>query len=46
VTSIRSEKTVRGQTIPFIGRDALLANKRATGRLKDLAHVEAVGEQP
>jgi hypothetical protein len=27
----------------FIGRDALIANKRAAGRLKDLADVEALG---
>jgi hypothetical protein len=31
-------------TVPFIGRNALVANKRATGRLKDLADVEALGE--
>jgi hypothetical protein len=32
---------------PFIGRDAFLRNKRATGRLKDLADAEAIdpGEQ-
>ena len=28
--------------VPFLGRAALLANKRATGRLKDLADVEAL----
>jgi hypothetical protein len=33
---------VRGRPVPFIGRGALLANKRATGRLKDLADVEAL----
>lgn len=32
--------------VPFMGRDALIANKRATGRLKDLADVEALGEPP
>jgi hypothetical protein len=32
--------TVSGQSIPFLGREDLLANKRATGRLKDLADVE------
>ena len=29
-----------GRTIPFIGREALLKNKGATGRLKDLADAE------
>jgi len=28
--------------VPFISREALIANKRATGRLKDLADVEAL----
>jgi hypothetical protein len=27
----------------FIGREALLANKRAAGRAKDLADIEALG---
>ena len=31
-----------GLEVPFIGRDALLANKRATGRPKDLADIEAL----
>jgi hypothetical protein len=30
--------------VPFLGRDALVANKRAAGRLKDLADIEALGE--
>jgi len=30
--------------IPFLGRDTLIANKRATGRLRDLADIEALGE--
>jgi hypothetical protein len=29
----------------FIGRDDFLANKRATGRAKDLADIEVLGEQ-
>jgi hypothetical protein len=29
-----------GLSVPFLGREALLANKRASGRLKDLADVE------
>ncbi len=40
----RTESEVGGQTIPFLGRETLLANKRATGRLKDLADIEALGE--
>jgi hypothetical protein len=35
---------VRGQPMPFLGRDALVATKRATGRLKDQADLEALGE--
>jgi hypothetical protein len=31
-----------GQLVPFIGRRALVANKRAAGRAKDLADVEAL----
>jgi predicted nucleotidyltransferase len=31
---------VDGMTIPVIGRNEFLRNKRATGRLKDLADVE------
>ena len=30
--------------VPFLGRDALVRNKRATGRLKDLGDLEALGE--
>lgn len=30
--------------IPFIGREALIRNKRASGRPKDLADLEALGE--
>lgn len=33
---------VAGMSIPVIGRAALLANKRASGRTKDLADVEAL----
>jgi len=29
--------------VPFIGRDTLIQNKRATGRLKDLADLEELG---
>ncbi len=34
-----------GVLIRFIGRQELVANKRATGRLKDLADLEALGEK-
>lgn len=30
--------------VPFIGREALVRNKRATGRAKDLADLQALGE--
>ena len=33
-----------GVTVPFIGRDALVANKRASGRAQDKADLEALGE--
>jgi hypothetical protein len=34
--------SVQNHAVPFIGRNALLANKRAAGRAKDLADVEAL----
>ncbi len=36
---------VAGLEVPFIGRPELVKNKRATGRLKDLADLEALGEK-
>ena len=36
----RLTSKVRGRDVPFIGRAALLQNKRAAGRKKDLADVE------
>ncbi len=36
---------VEGLVIPFLGRAALVRNKRAIGRAKDLADLEALGEQ-
>lgn len=38
--SSRAEEEVSGLKIPFLGRAALVRNKRATGRTKDLADVE------
>ena len=32
--------------VPFIGREDLVRNKRATGRYKDLGDIEALGENP
>jgi hypothetical protein len=40
----RVERAVHGQSVPFIGREALIANKRAAGRLRDLADIEALGD--
>ncbi|MEO7085330.1 MAG: hypothetical protein ABI442_13645 [Gemmatimonadaceae bacterium] len=34
----------RRMRIPFLGRDALIKNKRASGRMKDLGDIEALGE--
>ena len=31
--------------VPFIGREAFVANKRATGRTRDLADLEDLGER-
>ena len=42
----RVEHEVRGRPVPFIGREALVANKRAVGRRKDLTDLEALGELP
>lgn len=33
-----------GLRVPFLGRSAMVRNKRATGRRKDLADLEALGE--
>lgn len=42
----RVDHEIDGRAIPFLGRDALITNKRATGRLRDLADIEALGETP
>lgn len=39
----RVEHRVRGRTVPFLGRAQLIANKRAAGRPKDLADLDALG---
>ncbi len=41
----RVEHEVEGLRIPILGREALIANKRATGRRKDAVDLEALGEQ-
>lgn len=37
---------VQGRQVPFLGRSELVVNKRASGRRKDLADLEALGELP
>ena len=32
--------------VPFLGREALVRNKRVSGRFKDLGDLEALGEDP
>lgn len=40
----REEHIVRGRPVPFLGRQTLVTNKRASGRTKDLADLEALEE--
>lgn len=40
----RMMATVAGQELPFLGKEDLLANKRAAGRPKDLADVAALAD--
>jgi hypothetical protein len=42
----RTVVEVRGRQVPVLGRSALIANKRAAGRPKDLADLHALGERP
>jgi hypothetical protein len=42
----RREHAVRTLVVPFLGRAGLVTNKRASGRRKDLADLEALGELP
>jgi len=41
----RKEASIDGRSIPFLGRSALIKNKRATGRIQDLADVERLESQ-
>jgi hypothetical protein len=38
--------TLDGIPVSFLSRQHLIVNKRATGRLVDLAGLEALGEKP
>jgi hypothetical protein len=40
----RIEELFEGVRVPFLGRESLIRNKRASGRTKDLADLEALGE--
>ena len=40
----RTEGTLSGVSVYFLGKNALLRNKRILGRKKDLADLEALGE--
>jgi hypothetical protein len=40
----RVEDLFEDVRVPFLGREALIRNKRASGRTKDLADLEALGE--
>lgn len=42
----RVEQRIGDLLIPFLGRDALLTNKRACDRTKDRADLEALGSAP
>jgi hypothetical protein len=40
----RLEETIDQLRLPFLGRASLIRNKRASGRRKDLADLDALGE--
>lgn len=41
----RMHQDIRGRSVPVLGRAAFLANKRASGRHKDLGDIESLGEE-
>lgn len=41
----RFEHTVHDLLVPFLGRDSLIHNKKASGRPKDLSDLDALGER-
>lgn len=42
----RLEEEIGGVRVPFLGREALIQNKRAVARAKDLSDLDALGERP
>lgn len=40
----KSRYALDGIPVPFLGREALVQNKRAAGRLKERGDLEALGE--
>jgi len=46
VWDTRESGSIGGVPVQIIGRETFVANKRAAGRLKDLADIEALGEAP
>ena len=46
VWSGREEGAIGPHRVHFIGRNIYIKNKRAAGRTKDLADLEALGEPP
>ncbi len=41
----RIEGLFEGVRVPYIGRAAFIRNKRASGRMKDLADIESLGDE-
>jgi hypothetical protein len=42
----RVDGEIAGVRVPILGRKSFIRNKRATGRTKDLADLEALGDEP